>query len=181
MWKSASKLDMPINTIELTADYQNCTGMYTLPHRVSSQQKRTNHYRWGVPSLGGAALACKGRAGSPAPVLGSWAQVCTTLCCLLLLPHFESGEQLDQPDVPLLWQEQEKEAQANDDDGDDPNPVEDYLAGVVIHHCGRQSFGYLAARMKAQDQEMLEHPTSLGSPWSFWATESSWAALVPGG
>lgn len=89
-------------------------------------------------SSGRPRSAREGRAGSSVLALRSRAQVRTALCRLLLLPHFEAGEQLDQPDVPLLGQEQEEEAQADDDDGDDPDPVEDYLTGVVINHCARQ-------------------------------------------
>lgn len=90
----------------------------------------------------GVFSASKGWAGSSAPALGTRAQVPTALCCLLLLPHFEAGEQLDQPDIPLFWKEQEEEAQADNDDGDDPDPVEDDLTGVVIDHCGRQTTIY---------------------------------------
>lgn len=73
MWKSASKLDMPINTIGLTAEYQNCTGMYTLPNRGSSCQGQASKSspRGHPQSPRGEALACEGRASSPAPVLGS--------------------------------------------------------------------------------------------------------------
>lgn len=84
-----------------------------------------------LPSAG------QGRAGSAA-LLRAGARVPGALRRLLLLPRLEAGEQLDQPDVPLLGQEQEEEAQADDDDGDDPDPVEDDRAGVVINHCGHK-------------------------------------------
>lgn len=114
--------------------------MYTLPNRGAPARKRppqvTNNERERSPqSSGGPTSAGKRRAGSSVLALRSRAQVRSALRRLLLLPHFEAGEQLDQPDIPLLRQEQEEEAQADDDNGDDPNPVEDYLTGVVINHC----------------------------------------------
>lgn len=103
----------------------------------------------------GVVSASEGRAGSSAPALGACAQVPAALCSLFLLPHFEAGEQLDQPDIPLLWQEQEEEAQADDDDGDDPDSVEDDLAGVVIHHYGRQESGVLSGGAVDMDVDMV--------------------------
>lgn len=105
----------------------------------------------------GVVSASEGRAGSSAPALGACAQVPAALRSLFLLPHFEAGEQLDQPDIPLLWQEQEEEAQTDDDDGDDPDSIEDYLAGIVIHHYGRQESSLLSGRAVDAVTELSIH------------------------
>ena len=116
--------------------------MYTLPNRGAPARKRppkslttSVSVRRRVPE--GPRSAGERRAGSSVLALRSRARVCSALRRLLLLPHLEAGQQLDQPDIPLLGQEQEEEAQADDDDGDDPDPVEDDLTGVVINHCTR--------------------------------------------
>lgn len=120
--------------------YRRLPELYRYVHltdRGPGRSRPPSHYRecphvcWTLRSAG------KGRAGSSA-LLRSDASVPGALRRLLLLPHLEAGEQLNQPDVPLLRQEQEEEAQADDDDGDDPDPIEDDRAGVVIDHCGHK-------------------------------------------
>lgn len=147
---------MPINTVELTAVTKTVHVCTPHPTEVPPSGIDLKNFTMGASqSSRGVFSASEGWAGSSAPALGTRAQVPAVLCCLLLLPHFEAGEQLDQPDIPLFWKEQEEEAQANNDDGYDPDPVEDYLTGVVIDHCGRQSTVYSACGFG----NMSEHPS----------------------
>lgn len=146
---------MPINTVELTAVTKTvhvCT-----PHSTEvppSGIDLKNITMGASQSSRGVSSASEGWAGPSVPALGTCAQVSAAFCCLFLLPHFEAGEQFDQPDIPLFWKEQEEEAQADNDDGDDPDPVEDYLTGVVIDHCGRQTTIYSVCG----HSDMSEHP-----------------------
>lgn len=75
-----------------------------------------------------------GGASSPAFVGQSWSDVSVPFGELFLLSDFETREELYYPDVPLLWQEQQEEAQADNDDGDDSDTVEDNFTRVVINN-----------------------------------------------
>lgn len=110
--------------------------MYTSPNRGSPcGEEIPSHPRERHTEFSGRPSAGEGGPGPSALVLRSRAQVRAALRRLLLFPHFQAGEQLHQPDVPLLGQKQEEEAQADDDHGDDPDPVEDDLTGVAINNC----------------------------------------------
>lgn len=76
-----------------------------------------------------------GGASSPAFVRQSWSDVSIPFGDFFLLPDFETREELYYPDVPFLWQEQQEEAQANNDDGDYSDTVEDNFTRVVINNC----------------------------------------------
>lgn len=104
-----------------------------------------------------------GRASSPAFIRQSWSNVSIPFRNFFLLPDFETCEELYYPDIPFLWQEQQEEAQANNDDGDDSDTIEDNFTGVVINNCVGHWTGVITWE-KALGQHSLPSP----SPPPLW-------------
>lgn len=113
-----------------------------------------------------------GGASSPAFVGQSWSDVSVPFGELFLLSDFETREELYYPDVPLLWQEQQEEAQADNDDGDDSDTVEDNFTRVVINNCVGHWTGVIT-RDKALGQYPLPSPVPGSEGWAGWAGECS--------
>lgn len=84
-----------------------------------------------------------GGASSPALVRQSRSNVSIPLGDFFLLPDFETREELYYPDVPFLWQEQQEETQANNDDGNYSDTVEHNFTCVVVNNCVRHWTGVI--------------------------------------
>lgn len=83
------------------------------------------------------ASVCKGghgRPGSASPVEARGGACLSTALCWLI-PFAQPGAELDDALVPVLWQQQHEETQADDEHGDEAHRVEVNLARVEVHHC----------------------------------------------
>lgn len=128
-----------------------------------------------------------GGASSPAFVRQSWSDVSIPFGDFFLLPDLETREQLYHPDVPFLWQEQQEETQANNDDGDYSDTVEDNFTRVVINHCVGHWTGVITWD-KARGQYPLPSPQLPGSglhrrtwPWGDGGKETfCWTSTQQG-
>lgn len=104
-----------------------------------------------------------GRASSPTFIRQSWSNVSIPLGNFFLLPDFETCEELYYPDIPFLWQEQQEEAQANNDDGDYSDTIEDDFTCVVINNCVGHWMGVIP-----WEKALGQHPLPSPSPPQLW-------------
>lgn len=104
-----------------------------------------------------------GRASSPAFIRQSWSNVSIPFRNFFLLPDFETCEELYYPDVPFLWQEQQEEAQANNDDGNYSDTVEDNFTRVVINNCVGHWTGVIT-----WERALGQYPLPSPSPPQLW-------------
>lgn len=74
-----------------------------------------------------------GGPGFPAPV-ESCAGARLSIALRRLIAFAKLGAELDDAVVPVFWQQQHEEAQADDEDGDEAHRVEVDLARVHVHH-----------------------------------------------
>lgn len=109
-----------------------------------------------------------GGTSSSAFVRQSWSNVSIPFRDFFLLPDFETCEELYYPDVPLLWQEQQEKAQANNDNGDHPDTVEDNFTRVVINNC----VGHWTAVI-TWDKALGQYPYPSPLPPQLWRLASA--------
>lgn len=75
-----------------------------------------------------------GGPGSPPPAEArGGARLYATLCWLVAFAQL--GAELDDALVPVLWQQQHEEAQADDEHSDEAHCVEMNVTRVEVHHC----------------------------------------------